>query len=42
MYQMLAANINNLKNRIQAAIATADTDMMQHTWMELKYCLRKW
>lgn len=39
--------INNLKNRIQAVIAKANIDMMQHTLMELKYhldtvCLRKW
>jgi hypothetical protein len=33
------ANINDLKNRIEAAIATVHVDMLQHTWMELKYHL---
>jgi hypothetical protein len=33
------ANLNDLKNRIQAAISTADVDMLQCTWMELEYHL---
>jgi hypothetical protein len=47
VHQTLVANISNMRYRIQSPTATADTDMMQHTWMELKYhldtvCLRKW
>jgi hypothetical protein len=33
------ADINNLKDRIKAAIATVDVDMLQRTWMELEYRL---
>jgi hypothetical protein len=33
------ADINDLKDKIKAAIATVDTDMLQHTWMELEYHL---
>jgi len=32
-------DINDLKKRTEAAIATLDVDMMQHTWMELVYRL---
>jgi hypothetical protein len=33
------ADINDLKDRIKAAIATVDVDMLQRTWMELEYSL---
>jgi hypothetical protein len=33
------ADINDLKDRIKAAIATVDVDMLQRTWMELEYRL---
>jgi hypothetical protein len=39
VYQTLVANINDLKDRIKAAIATVDVDMLQRTWMELEYRL---
>jgi hypothetical protein len=37
VYHTVVANINDLKNRIQAAIATVDVDLLQHTWMEFEY-----
>jgi hypothetical protein len=33
------ADIKDLKDRIAAAIATVDVDMLQRTWMELEYHL---
>jgi hypothetical protein len=33
------ADINDLKDRIKAAIATVGVDMLQRTWMELEYRL---
>jgi hypothetical protein len=33
------ADINDLKDRIKAAIATVDVDMLQRTWMEFEYRL---
>jgi hypothetical protein len=39
VYQTPVADINDLKDGIKAAIATVDVDMLQHTWMELEYCL---
>jgi hypothetical protein len=39
LYQTQVANINNFKNRIQATVAMVDVEMLQHTWMELEYCL---
>jgi hypothetical protein len=39
VYPTVVANINNLKNRIEAAIAAVDIAMMQHMWLELEYCL---
>lgn len=32
-------DINNLKDRIVAVIATVDNDMLQHTWTNLEYHL---
>jgi hypothetical protein len=32
------ADINDLKNRNETAIAIFDVDMLQHAWMELEYC----
>jgi hypothetical protein len=32
-------HINDLKDRIKAAIATVDDDMLNRTWMELEYRL---
>jgi hypothetical protein len=29
------ANVNDLKDRVAAAVATFDFDMLQHTWMSL-------
>jgi hypothetical protein len=33
------ADINDLKDRIKAAIATVDVDMLKQTWMKLEYRL---
>jgi hypothetical protein len=33
------ADINDLKDRIKAAIETVDVDMLQRSWMELEYRL---
>jgi hypothetical protein len=33
------ADINDLKDRIKAAVATVDVDMLQRVWIELEYRL---
>lgn len=38
VYQTPMADINDLKNRNETAIAIFDVDMLQHAWMELEYC----
>lgn len=35
MYRNPVADINDLEDRIAAAVATVDADMLQHTWIEL-------
>jgi hypothetical protein len=39
VYRNLVADNNDLKNRIKAAVATVDVDMLQRTWMEPEYRL---
>jgi hypothetical protein len=39
VYRNPVADINDSKERIKAAIATVDVDMLQRTWMELEYGL---
>lgn len=38
-YQTPVADINDLKNRIQAAMAKVKIDTLPCAWMELEYCL---
>jgi hypothetical protein len=39
VYQTPMANINNLKNRTEAPIATVDAGMLPRIWTELEYHL---
>jgi len=39
VYRNLLADIEDLKNKIEAAIATVDVYMLQCAWMELEYGL---
>ncbi|KDR16703.1 hypothetical protein L798_09097 [Zootermopsis nevadensis] len=39
VYRTPVADINDLKDRTAAAIATVDFDMLQRTWMELEHRL---
>jgi hypothetical protein len=39
VYRNPVADINDLKDRIKAAIGIVDFDMLQRIWMELEYHL---
>jgi hypothetical protein len=39
VYRTPVTYTNDLKDRIKAAIATVDIEMLQRTWMELEYRL---
>jgi hypothetical protein len=39
VYQTAMADINDFKDRFEAAIATVDIDTQRRAWMELEYYL---